>query len=158
RVMFDFWLSKNWLHKLSMLRMFARPSIDFMAIRYYWFTATIILTIVGAGFFIYRLDKGGLNIDFVGGTAYGGELVQATDIKELREILGKCDLPDLSVEQIFISSPDYSEGSKSKLFTVRTSEKDADHVQVEINRYLGDRLKRIELKSYEIGPDNKSVT
>src|SRR6185295_4162891 len=34
RLMFDFWLSKNWLHKLSMLRLFAKPDIDFMSIRY----------------------------------------------------------------------------------------------------------------------------
>ena len=48
RVMFDFWQSKGWLHKLSMMRLIlAQPNIDFMAIRYYWFTATIILTIAG---------------------------------------------------------------------------------------------------------------
>ena len=47
RMMFDIWLGKGWLHKLSMMQLFPRPNIDFMAIRYYWFTATIILTILG---------------------------------------------------------------------------------------------------------------
>src|SRR5262249_46109695 len=79
RTMFDFWLSRGWLHKLSMMQLFKRPNIDFMAIRYYWFTATVILTIVGATLFIWRLDKGGLNIDFVGGTAYSGQLTTAMD-------------------------------------------------------------------------------
>src|SRR6202043_2500016 len=44
RLMFDLWQAKNWLHKLSMMRLFTRPNIDFMRIRYYWFTATIVLT------------------------------------------------------------------------------------------------------------------
>src|SRR6185437_5506173 len=47
RTMFEFWLSKNWLHNLRMRQLFHRPNIDFMAIRYYWFTATVILTIAG---------------------------------------------------------------------------------------------------------------
>src|SRR5262249_23346879 len=55
RLLFDLCLAKNWLHKLSMYRLFSRPNIDFMAIRYYWFPATIILTLVGFAVFIRRL-------------------------------------------------------------------------------------------------------
>ena len=90
-----------------------------MAIRYYWFTATIILTILGGGLFIYRLDKGGLNIDFVGGTAYSGQLEQ--DGHDRPKLRGRSeetchDLPDLSVEQSCSSSnPEFSEGNRSKL-------------------------------------------
>ena len=39
----------------------------------------MILTILGGGIFIYRLDKGGLNIDFVGGTSYSGQLERNGD-------------------------------------------------------------------------------
>jgi len=84
RLLFDLWLSRNWLHKLSMFRLLSRPNIDFMAIRYYWFTATILLTVLGASIFIARLPQG-LNIDFNGGTAYGGQLAQPVDFKTLRE-------------------------------------------------------------------------
>src|SRR5438045_7783756 len=35
RLMFDVWLNRNWLHQLSMLRLFSRPNIDFMRTRYY---------------------------------------------------------------------------------------------------------------------------
>jgi len=73
RLMFDLWQHTGWLKKLSMMRLFGRPDFDFMGIRYYWFTATIVLTIFGMVVFIGRLP-GDLNIDFVGGTAYGGEL------------------------------------------------------------------------------------
>ena len=69
-------------------------------IRYYWFTATIILTILGAALFIYRLDKGGLNIDFVGGTAYTRPARRADDASttcaSCGERLAGQPLPDLS--------------------------------------------------------------
>lgn len=157
RVMFNLWLAKGWLHKLSMFRLLSRTNIDFMSIRNFFFATTVVLTILGGGLFIYRLDKGGLNIDFVGGTAYGGELVEKVNIEWLRDTLGKSDLPDLSVEQVFVTSPEYSEGTRSKLFTVRTSERDADKVQSEINRLLGGNLKKLLLGSYEILADGKSV-
>jgi len=89
RLIFDIWQVKGWLRKLSMFRLFSRPNIDFMGIRYYWFTATILLTIIGASVFIYRLPRGGLNIDFEGGTAYGGQLVEPVSITELRELFSE---------------------------------------------------------------------
>jgi SecD/SecF fusion protein len=91
RLLFDVWLAKGWLHKLSMGKLFSRPNIDFMAIRYYWFTATIILTILGASVFIYHLDRGGLNIDFVGGTAYTGQLKEPVTLTELRSKLSDAE-------------------------------------------------------------------
>src|SRR5207244_3720913 len=84
--LFDLWLARGWLHKLSMFRFLSKTNIDFMAIRYYWFTATIILTLVGGAIFLFRLDKGGLNIDFVGGTAYSAELVEPVEIDRLRKL------------------------------------------------------------------------
>jgi SecD/SecF fusion protein len=88
RVMFDYWLARHWLHKLSMLRLFAKPDIDFMGIRYLMFTVTALVSIVGVALFIGRLPSD-LNIDFVGGTAYGGKLTQKVDITELRTLLGE---------------------------------------------------------------------
>jgi SecD/SecF fusion protein len=88
RVLFDYWLSKGWLHKLSMLRLFARPDIDFMGIRNIMFVATIALAIIGITLFIGRLPYD-LNIDFRGGTAYGGKLTKALNIEDLREVVGE---------------------------------------------------------------------
>jgi SecD/SecF fusion protein len=86
RLLFDLWQAKGWLHKLSMFRLFARPNINFMGIRYYWFTATILLTIFGISVFVVRLPQG-LNIDFNGGTAYGGETKTKLDLEVLRRHL-----------------------------------------------------------------------
>jgi SecD/SecF fusion protein len=90
RTIFDFWAAMGWLKKLSMLRFFSKPDIDFMSIRYYLFAATGILTILGGALFIGRLPND-LNIDFVGGTAYSGQIIEtkAKTIEELRGLLSE---------------------------------------------------------------------
>ncbi len=88
RLMFDLCLAKGWLTKLNMFRLLSNTKIDFMRIRYYWFAATIILTVLGITVFLIR-GQNGLNIDFVGGTAYGGKLVEPTDIGTLRDMLSE---------------------------------------------------------------------
>jgi SecD/SecF fusion protein len=62
----------------------------------------------------------------------------------------------LSIEQIFETG--VGTGDQSKWFTVRTSDKDAVKVQQDINARLGDDLKKIYLKSYQIAKDDKSAT
>jgi SecD/SecF fusion protein len=109
-----------------------------------------VLTILGAALFIYRLDKGGLNIDFEGGTAYTGQLTRPMSISELRERLEKdSTLPDLSPT---------IEGSEGRRFAVRTTERDAVKVQQDINDRLGDDLKKIYLTKYQVAPDGKAAT
>jgi SecD/SecF fusion protein len=86
RVMFDFWLSRGWLHKLGMFRLFAKPNLDFMSIRYFMFAATLVMSVGGLGLFIARLPND-LNIDFVGGTAYSARLTKPMNVAELRDLL-----------------------------------------------------------------------
>src|SRR5262249_41997709 len=86
RLFFDVWSHLQYLRNLSMARWVPHTNIDFMAIRYYWFTATLILTILGISLFLYR-GEDGLNIDFTGGVAYGGRLERPLDITELRALL-----------------------------------------------------------------------
>jgi SecD/SecF fusion protein len=212
RLLFDLWQSKGWLRKLSMFQgltnFLHRHYIDFMRIRYYWFTATVILTVVGLGVFLLR-GPAGLNIDFVGGTAYGGQLVEPETMAQLRDLLDQRHqderlkvqsvkqeddtgrlftvtyadgtqrvqfandplpggdraaraqvvkerasiLPDWSVEQIFpVNEP--NTGGASRFFTVRTTEKESDLVQVAVNRLLWrdgrSLLKVITLDSFDV--------
>lgn len=88
RLLFDLWLAKGWLHKLSMLRFLSRTNIDFMAWRRVWFTVTLVLTIVGIGLFVARLPHD-LNVDFNGGTLYGGQTIRPLTISELRGLLAE---------------------------------------------------------------------
>jgi SecD/SecF fusion protein len=165
RTIFDIWMGMGWLRELKMMHLFKRPNFDFMSIRYYWFTATIILTILGGAVFIYRLDKGGLNIDFVGGTAYGGRLREPVSLPELRHMLAGCKLPDLSIEQIFVGDTPFSSGEKSKFFNIRTTDKNAKEVQDEINQLLANELDHVKMtweplpsddpQAKELAEDNK---
>jgi len=172
RTIFDIWLARNWLHNLHFMQLFKRPNINFMRIRHQMFALTVGFTILGAALFIYHLGNGGLNIDFVGGTAYAGLLKQPEDLQTLREKLEAKltpddvkklnaeaeplgfkidgDLPDESIEQVFVSNSNLSAGDKSSLFTVRTSEKNAPKVQLIVNYKLGDLLKRILSKEPQI--------
>lgn len=86
RLLFDIWQYKGWLKKLSMMRLFAKPDIDFMAIRKAMFTVTIVLSVLGFVLFVGRLPND-LNIDFRGGTAYGGQMTKALDLIQLRKQL-----------------------------------------------------------------------
>ena len=76
RLIFDFWYHKRWLRELRMMKLFARPNINFMGIRKPVFTLTAILTVLGLGLFLARGDNV-LNVDFRGGTVYGGRLAEA---------------------------------------------------------------------------------
>ena len=197
RTIFDLWQSKGWLKKLSMARLLTQTRINFMGIRYYWFTATVVLTLFGITVFLIRGDKG-LGMDFVGGTIYSAETKDMMNITELRnklenekrqqERLALAEnpipvegrpgyytlvyneggerrqiyipekitpeqlrrraeiLPDVSLELIFHSN--LSEGDRSKLFTVRTTERNADLVAAAVGRLLPDELKRTEMKDY----------
>ncbi|MFO0967583.1 MAG: protein translocase subunit SecF, partial [Gemmataceae bacterium] len=86
RLMFDFWLSKGWLHKLSMFRFLTKPNIDFMAIRKPMFIITLTLSILGFALFFGRAP---FNIDFVGGTAFGSQLTEPVTIGDLRGLVSE---------------------------------------------------------------------
>jgi SecD/SecF fusion protein len=83
RFIFDYWQEKGWLTKLTMMRLFAKPDIDFMGIRTAVFSVTAVLAIGGVALFIGRIPND-LGIDFVGGTAYGGKLTMGKKIDDLR--------------------------------------------------------------------------
>lgn len=141
-----------------MLKVFSNPNIDFMSIRKVMFNLTVALTIVGAAVFLLR-GKAGLNIDFNGGTAFTGLLSEEAFKKDpevgtiswLRKQFeakaGAETLPEATVEQIFISDPAFSTGSKSRLFTIRTTEKDTSRVKSVINQLVGTSLQRTKLES-----------
>jgi len=218
RLIFDFWLAKKWLTQLRMLRFFSKPKIDFMSLWRIFMPTTVILTLLGLGLFLWR-GENSLNVDFRGGTAYGGQFAEGQTITDLRDLIAKSRqdellqvekvtpivdptgklknayeivykdgttarialankpdgateeeqianvvdrakaLPDASVDQLYLKDdPSVAEG-KSKYFTIRTTEREPELVQVAINRLFtkkdGDKnvslLARTELKSRRIG-------
>ena len=71
-------IAKGWLHQARrMMRLFARPNIDFMSIRYVMFAGHARPDDPRPGAVHRTACPNDLNIDFVGGTAYGGQLTRA---------------------------------------------------------------------------------
>jgi SecD/SecF fusion protein len=158
RTIFDVCQLKGWIGDLKMLHVFVNPNFDFMAIRRAMFSITLALTVVGGGLFIYRLDKGGLNIDFEGGTAYSGQLTSMQDISWLRGKFAKTTLPEISIEQIFLPNPEISLGNKSKFFTIRTTERNPSVVLEEVNKIVGTDLQRVQLAKYSVDKNGMSAS
>jgi SecD/SecF fusion protein len=219
RTYFDLALAQGWLTKLSMMRLLTRPNINFMGIRTYVFAFTVIVSLLGVTLFLVRGVKG-LNIDFVGGTAYTAQLSEPETIQQLRSDLGKqaerlkvievrqpnandptafeivyddgngkqdvrlvhvdvsreqkgkpptidevreraSELPDYSLEMIFLNDPAFGSGDRSRVFTVRTSEKAMELVQTAVSRLLGPALKRVavvyEVAGVEQGPSRTAL-
>lgn len=93
RLMFDYWLSRHWLTKLSMHRLLSRTSINFMKIRYYMFGLTVFLTVAGLLLFLAR-GKDVLNVDFNGGTSYTATLAEPLGLTTTDGKPGLMDLLD----------------------------------------------------------------
>src|SRR5262249_49793341 len=67
--------------------------------------------------------------------------------EEVKERAG--ELPDYSIDMIFLNDKDFSSGDQSKIFMVRTGEKSLDLVQTAISRLLAGRVKEVKA-SFEI--------
>jgi SecD/SecF fusion protein len=206
RLIFDYAMAKRWMTGYNPLKLFSRPSFNFMKWRYHFFIATTVLTVLGLGLFLAR-GKNSLNVDFNGGTSYTATLSEPTpltqsggkpglmdlldearqktvlDVKPVKDggvsRVGDAEkrtfqivyadgqsykvtlsanpapgqgeqaeldavrehasrLPDWSVEQI---DADIASGTSSR-FTVRTTEKEMELVEVVLSRLLGDKLAR----------------
>ena len=234
RLIFDFWLTKRWMTDFRPMRLFARPNIDFMGIRKQMFALTVFLTVAGLGLFLVR-GNDGLNVDFRGGTVYGGRLTEARGLSatggkpgildllaeakqaeklKVKDVIAVQDtdstvkvgalrsentykilyegsvepvvvtlsnkpagdtpeeqreslrvrassMPDASVEQVIVSSldADLATGT-SKSFTIRTTEKEKELVQVMLDRLLRDEngvplMETVKLKSTSV--DGSSI-
>ncbi|CAN5413480.1 protein translocase subunit SecD [soil metagenome] len=121
RLIFDYCLSKKWIHELKMRQLFAKPNINFMSIRKQMFTLTAILTVGGLGLFLLRGEKS-LNVDFRGGTAYGGRLTEALSLHTFLESMSESKQKERLVvkDVVRVKPPTDDAGQASKLADDRT--------------------------------------
>ncbi|HKB36270.1 MAG TPA: protein translocase subunit SecD, partial [Gemmataceae bacterium] len=133
RTIFDIGLANNWIKELRMMRFLSRPNINFMAIRHVMFAVTVGLSVAGIALFGYRVSTGGLNIDFVGGTAFTGRLANSENIVTLRRLLGEeCQAQALQAE---VEEVPGGEGQAFKITYAagQARVKDADGKEIELN-------------------------
>ena len=102
RLMFDYWLHRRWLTNLKMMRLFGKLNFHPMKYRYYLFTLTAGLTIAGFLLFINR-GEAGLNVDFRGGTVYGGRLKEGEERALTTTPDGKRGFRDLLTDEDWLN-------------------------------------------------------
>ncbi|MEA2693998.1 MAG: SecD/SecF fusion protein [Acidobacteriota bacterium] len=85
---FDFWLSRRWVHNLTMTRLFQDTNFDFMKWRKFWIVASLLL-VLGGVLAILGLEGRHINlgIDFAGGTQMELRFKDKPQIDNLRRIL-----------------------------------------------------------------------
>ncbi len=89
RLIFNFWLDRNWRISLSMLHIITASKIDFMKMAKPLFVMTWIFAISAVGFGIFNASQGKrlLGVDFVGGDSTSFTFAQKLDEKEVRSAL-----------------------------------------------------------------------
>jgi protein-export membrane protein SecD/preprotein translocase SecF subunit len=100
RWIFDFWLSRRWVHNLTMTRLFQDTNFDFMRWRKFWIVVSIILVLGGVGA-VFGLESKHLNlgIDFAGGTQMEVRFRDKPEIDKLRHILESQGLGSATIQR-----------------------------------------------------------
>ncbi len=141
RTIFDWAFSRNLIKHLSFMRFFEKPNINFMSWRRFWFTTTVVLSILGLLVFVLRGEKG-LNIDFTGGTAYSFQFKQNQSIAHVRTAISD-KLPNPTVDALYRDT--IGGGGETSEFTIRTTEKDRNLVRQIVSSVFGEQLLWVEI-------------
>jgi SecD/SecF fusion protein len=148
RVIFEYWYSKGWLKKVTMLKMFDKTDIDFIGPRYYCMAGSVILIVLGLLATAIR-QKGMFNIDFTGGTLVTIRLDENDpNVKPLSEsrraqyVRQKATdvLPDVTVETLRMG-----QDKSLARFNIRTTEQDPERVKQAIVAAFGSSLVQVKL-------------
>jgi protein-export membrane protein SecD/preprotein translocase SecF subunit len=100
RFIFDFWLSRRWVHNLTMTRLFQDTNFDFMRWRKFWIVVSMLL-VAGGIFAVFGLESKHLNvgIDFAGGTQLELRFREKPEIDRLRKILESQGLGQAEIQR-----------------------------------------------------------
>lgn len=158
RVIFDFWYSRGWLKKLTMMKLLDKTHLDFIAPRKVCMAGSVLVIALGLVACVAR-GKGMFNIDFTGGTLVTIRLNdEDVEIKALNEsqranfvrkmATEKAKLPDVTVESLNVGGK--TSGAR---YNIRTTEKRIDEVvKPAILEAFGSSLARVDLKFGEAKP------
>jgi SecD/SecF fusion protein len=147
RVIFDFFYSKGWLKKLTMMKVLNKTQIDFIGPRRILIACSLVAISLGLAAFLSR-GKSIYNIDFTGGTLVTIRLdPNAAEIKGLNPAqraafvrrTASAKLPDAAVETLNVGS---EEGGLR--YNIRTTEQDAQEVQKKVLEAFGKVMAQVE--------------
>jgi preprotein translocase subunit SecF len=131
-----------------MIEFLHKTKIDFMGKRYYAFAFSGILVLLGL-FAVIQVFRGhaNLGIDFAGGTSVQLKFEGPVDVGNVREALGKANIPESNLQQ-------FSDSSRVLIRVKKEYAQESrmlDKIQAALQQYLPDQRFTIE-GSDEIGP------
>ena len=156
RVIFEYFYSKGWLKKVTMLKLMEKTNIDFIGPRYICMAGSLILITLGL-IATYLRGTSMFNIDFTGGTLVTIRLNQ--DDPSVQSLLGSESrlaelvrqkasiLPDVTVESLRVSAD-----KSAARFNIRTTDQDPERVKKAILDQFGSSLARVEMTAHEGKP------
>jgi SecD/SecF fusion protein len=147
RVIFEYWYSKGWLKKVTMLKMMDKTNIDFIGPRYFCMGLSLLLIVLGLIATAIR-GQGMFNIDFTGGTLVTIRLNETdptvsklADSQRAEFVREKASiLPDVTVESLRVSND-----KRLARFNIRTTNDKPDDVRAKILDAFKSSLARVEM-------------
>ncbi len=147
RAIFEFWYSRGWLKRVTMLKMMDKTRIDFIGPRKWCMAASVLVIALGLGAVAAR-GRGMYNIDFTGGTLV---TIRLNEKDPQVRGLGEADrtefvrvkagnLPDVTVESLSVG------GDRSgEMFNIRTTLQQIEDVKKAVLDSFGPALQTVVL-------------
>lgn len=140
RIVFDILaLNKNFT-KLPMLQVFKKTNIDFIGKRWFAYTLSIVVIVVGMVVFIGR-GKNMYGIDFTGGQVQEYVFKKPVTVEEVRRVLSDIGLGEASIQQF----------SNKNQVLIKTAEDDTTKITEALNVNFKDNTAEL-LKVEKVGP------
>jgi len=141
RTIFEFLLSLGWLKSLPMLKLIGETKLDFIGKRKIFYALSLIIIIVGLGFF-FKKGQSAYGIDFAGGQLQEYSFKNPPSIDKVRQLLKDLNLGNASIQQ-FKDNP--------KVILIKTANDQSSPLTTKLKEAFPDedvQIRRIE----HVGP------
>lgn len=148
RAIFEYLLSTDRLHKLTLNEWIKPPKLDYIKIRHICYVLSALIIITGAVAFFNRADKM-YGVDFTGGQVQEYSFEKPIYIEKIRVSLSKAGLADAAIQRVT---------DKNEVI-IKTAEDTVDKVREKFSEDFPDnkyQLMRIEQVGPSVGKDLKS--
>lgn len=131
RVVFNIFLSKQWIGKFHMLRFFSKTNISFIRLRRIFVPISIVLIIAGLTIFVMR-GSNNYDIDFTGGTLAHLHLKNPTSVEYIRKSFAENEYPNTEVQGLWTEDAQARTLSEPTDFGIRIKDLSNKKIQEKI--------------------------
>ncbi|HFQ82138.1 MAG TPA: protein translocase subunit SecF, partial [Desulfobacterales bacterium] len=134
RLAYDYLYNKRALKKLTFLKFFNKPNLDYMSIRKITFTISTLLALLGMFAFVQILrGHGNLGVDFAGGSMLEYQASAPFQLKEARKAFAKHKLNDIQLQKV--------ENKNQLIIKLKKSTKTVENLDTEVTKILNSEIK-----------------